>query len=360
MSDQPDKASKTDEATEKKIRDALEKGQVPSSREAATLAGLLATLGALYFILADGVVRLRDSLAGFIDRPEAFAINTGADASAILFTVAIEGAKLVGPIVLLLAAAGVAASVLQNQPRLVANRIEPKLERISITKGWTRIFGLKGQVEFLKSVFKFTIVAIAGYIALGNADRDLINALFMEPVAVPELMKQLGIKVLVAVIIAIAFLVAADLGWSRFSWRRDLRMTKQEVKDEHKQMEGDPLIRMKLRSMQRDRARRRMIASVPKATLIVANPTHYSVALRYVREEGGAPVVVAKGKDLIALKIRFIAEQNGIPIYEDRALARSLYASVEVDKMIPPEFYKAVAGIILFFAQKGQQGRPAM
>lgn len=360
MSDQPDKASKTEEATEKKIRDALEKGQVPSSREVATLAGLLATLAALYFILSDGVIRIRDSLAIFLDRPEAFLINTGADASAILFVVAIEAAKLVGPIVLLLAAAGVAASVLQNQPRIVSNRIEPKMERISIIKGWTRIFGVKGQVEFLKSVFKFLVVAIAGYIALGNADRDFINALFMEPVAVPELMKQLGIKVLVAVIIAISFLVAADIAWSRFSWRRDLRMTKQEVKDEHKQMEGDPLIRMKLRSMQRDRARRRMIASVPRATLIVANPTHYSVALRYVREEGGAPVVVAKGKDLIALKIRFIAEQNGIPIYEDRALARSLYASVEVDKMIPPEFYKAVAGIVLFFAQKGQQGRPAM
>ena len=360
MSEQPDKASKTEEATAKKIRDALEKGQVAHSREAATLAGLIATLGALYFVLADGMVRLKASLAIFIDRPEAFVLKTGADAAAILYVVAIEGAMLVGPIALLLCAAGVAANVLQNQPRLVGNRIEPKLERISLTKGWSRIFGLKGQIEFLKSVFKFTIVAVAGYFALGTADRDLINALFMEPVAIPELMKQLGTKVLVAVIIAVAFLVAADLAWSRFSWRRDLRMTKQEVKDEHKQMEGDPLIRMRLRSMQRDRSRRRMIASVPKATLIVANPTHYSVALRYVREEGGAPVVVAKGKDLVALKIRSVAEQHGIPIYEDKLLARSLYASVEVDKMIPPEFYKAVAGIILFFTQKGQKPRPAM
>lgn len=360
MSDQPDKASKTEEATEKKVRDALEKGQVAHSREAATLAGLIATLGALYFFLSAGVGNFRDALASFIDRPEEFVIATGSDASAILLVIAFEGIKLAGPVVLLLAVAGVTASVLQNQPRLVSNRIEPKLERISLVKGWTRIFGLKGQVEFLKSVFKFVIVGIAGYIALGNADRDIFNALFMEPAAIPELMKQLGTRVLVAVIIAVAFLVAADLAWSRFSWRRDLRMTKQEIKDEHKQMEGDPLIRMKLRSMQRDRARQRMIASVPKATLIVANPTHYSVALRYVREEGGAPVVVAKGKDLIALKIRFIAEQNGIPIYEDRMLARSLYASVEVDKMIPPEFYKAVAGIILFFAQKGQQARSAM
>ncbi len=120
------------------------------------------------------------------------------------------------------------------------------------------------------------------------------------------------------------------------------------------------MFKLLLRSLQRDRSRKRMMAAVPRATLIVANPTHYSVALRYVREEGGAPIVVAKGKDLIALKIRFIAEQNGIPIYEDRALARSLYASVDVDRMIPPEFYKAVAGIILFLAARGKQARPAM
>jgi flagellar biosynthetic protein FlhB len=144
------------------------------------------------------------------------------------------------------------------------------------------------------------------------------------------------------------------------SWRRDLRMTKQEVKDELKQTEGDPLVKMRLRSLQRDRSRKRMMAAVPRATLVIANPTHYSVALRYVREEGGAPLVVAKGKDLIALKIRHIAEENGIPVYEDKALARALYAAVEVERMIPAEFYKAVAGIILFLASRGKQARPAL
>jgi flagellar biosynthetic protein FlhB len=174
-------------------------------------------------------------------------------------------------------------------------------------------------------------------------------------------MQDISVRFLSAVVATTAVLVGADLAWQRFSWRKDLMMTRQEIKDEHKQMEGDPLVKMRLRSLQRDRSRRRMMASVPRATLIVANPTHYSVALRYVREEGGAPVVLAKGKDLSALKIRFIGEQHGIPIYEDRSLARSLYASVEVDKMIPPEFYKAVAGIILFLGQRGKEmPRPAM
>ena len=360
MSDAPDRESKTEEATEKKIRDSLDKGQVPHSREASTLASMLAILTAVVFLVSDSVVSLSSTLKNFLDHPESFLMANGADVSAILSAVAVEGAKLVAPIVIVMAGAGVAGSVFQHQPQFVLDRIEPKLERISIIKGWKRIFGLRGQVEFLKSAFKLAIVAMAGYLALKSSYTDVFNALFMEPSATPGLMRDLVVRFLSAVVAATMVLVAADLAWSRFSWRRDLRMTKQEVKDEHKQSEGDPLIKMRLRSLQRDRARRRMIASVPRATLIVANPTHYSVALRYVREEGGAPGVVAKGKDLIALKIRFIAESHGIPIYEDRSLARSLYASVEVDKMIPPEFYKAVAGIILFFAQRGQQARRAM
>ena len=360
MSEAPDKESKTEEATEKKIRDSLDKGQVPHSREATTLASMLAILIAVYFLISDNVVKLRFSLESFIDHPGSFSVGTGADASAILLVVAIEAAKVIAPVVLVLAVAGVAASFLQNQPQFVVDRIEPKLERISIAKGWSRIFGVQGQVEFLKSLFKLSIVAVGGYIALGGSYREMFNALFIEPTAIPGLMQDLSIRFLSAVVVTTAILVAADLAWSRFSWRKELRMTKQEVKDEHKQVEGDPLIKMRLRSLQRDRSRRRMMAEVPRATLIVANPTHYSVALRYVREEGGAPVVLAKGKDLIALKIRFIAEQNNIPIYEDRALARSLYASVEVDKMIPPEFYKAVAGVILFLQQRGQQPRRAV
>ncbi|MBX9874319.1 MAG: EscU/YscU/HrcU family type III secretion system export apparatus switch protein, partial [Beijerinckiaceae bacterium] len=136
-------------------------------------------------------------------------------------------------------------------------------------------------------------------------------------------------------------------------WRRSLRMTKQEVKDEHKQAEGDPILKSRRLSLARDRARNRMMAAVPRATVIIANPTHYAVALRYVQEEGGAPLVLAKGTDLIALKIREIAEANDIPVVEDRALARSLHAAVQLDQMIPPEFYKVVAELLcLVYAKK--------
>jgi flagellar biosynthetic protein FlhB len=125
-----------------------------------------------------------------------------------------------------------------------------------------------------------------------------------------------------------------------------MRMSRHEIKDELKQMEGDPVVKARLRSLALDRSRKRMIDAVPRATLVIANPTHYAIALRYVREEGGAPMVLAKGQDLIALKIRQIAEANDIPIVEDKALARSMYDNVEVDKMIPVEFYRAVAEVI--------------
>ena len=360
MAEQPDKASKTEEATEKKIRDSLEKGRVPYSKEAAAFASILGILIATHFLLTDNVVRVRFALETFIDSPGEFSIETGADAMAIIMAAASSAAILMGPIVLVIAVSGVAASLMQNQPQIALDRIKPEMSRISLGAGWKRIFGLQGQIEFLKALFKLGIVGAAGYMALATAHEDFIAALFMEAGGVPTLMQDLMVRFLSAVAVATATLVAADLAWSRVSWRRDLRMTRQEVKDELKQTEGDPLVKMRLRSLQRERSRKRMMAAVPRATVVIANPTHYSVALRYVREEGGAPVVVAKGKDLIALKIRHIAEENGIPVYEDKTLARALYAAVEVERMIPSEFYKAVAGIILFLAARGQQARPVM
>ena len=143
-------------------------------------------------------------------------------------------------------------------------------------------------------------------------------------------------------------MVVADIVWSRFKWRVDLRMTRQELKDEIKQSEGDPLVKSRLRSLARDRARRRMIAAVPSATVVIANPTHYAVALKYDRAKGGAPLVVAKGVDLVALRIREVACRHSVPIVEDKPLARALYEAVEVDQWIPPEFYRAVAKILHF------------
>ncbi|MBX9589518.1 MAG: flagellar biosynthesis protein FlhB [Hyphomonadaceae bacterium] len=359
MAEGPDKDSKTEEATEKKLRDAVEKGNVPFSREAATLASLMGMAVIASFFLAGSVGQLNFSLARLIDNAGGWRLENRGDAVRLLEAIGLDAVRLLLPVVVILTVVGVMSSFLQNSPRLVLDRIAPKLSRLSISQGWSRIFGGKGQVEFLKAVVKLVAVCVLGFLLLRAAQYDILNAMFMEPSALPSLILSIGTRLVMAIAVATIVLVAADLVWTRVFWAHDLRMTRQEVKDEMKQVDGDPLVKARLRSLARDRARKRMIAAVPRATFVITNPTHYAVALRYVKEEGGAPLVVAKGQDLIALKIREIATEHSIPIIEDKLLARSLYKAVEVDKMIPPEFYKAVAEIVFFLFQR-RGGAPGL
>jgi flagellar biosynthesis protein FlhB len=358
MAEEPDKDSKTEEPTEKKIRDAFERGFVPFSREAASLASLLGILVVMSFFLVGGVAQLNSSLARLIDNPGGWSLENSADAIRVFQAISMDAARLLLPVVIVLATAGILSSFLQNAPRIVLDRVQPQLSRLSIAKGWRRVFGAQGQVEFFKGVFKLVAIVVLGYLLLRSARHDLVNAMVMEPAALPALVLTLSTRLISTVAVAAVVLVAADIVWSRIFWHGELKMTRQEVKDELKQVDGDPIVKARLRSLARDRQRKRMIAAVPRATLVVANPTHYAVALRYVREEGGAPLVVAKGQDLIALRIREVAAEHGIPVIENKALAQSLYRGVEVDKMIPPEFYKAVAEIVFYLMARQAQTRP--
>ena len=353
MADAAEKDSKTEEATEKKIRTSVEKGNVPVSREAATFASLVGILVFFTFFVKPNVNRLAEILERFLDDPGGWSLESGADASQLFGAVGLESAAALLPAVVVLTLAGVGASLLQNAPRIAAERIRPDLSRISPKRGWQRLFGVAGQTEFLKAVLKFAGVAIVAIVLLHAEQPRVVSAMFTEVTALPELILTMAMRLLAAICVATVALVAADLVWARLNWRRDLKMTRQELKDEVKDTEGDPLVRFRLRSLARDRARRRMIAAVPRATLVIANPTHFAVALRYVREEGGAPLVIAKGQDLIALKIREIAEAHGIAVVDDKILARSLFGKVEVDQMIPPEFYRAVAEIIHYLHARG-------
>jgi len=348
MADDSDKESKTEAATDKKIRDAIEKGNVPFSREAPIFASFVAMLIVLAFLAKQNVVALSEKLALFIDHPKSFSLETSTDAAFLLQAVALEAGYFLLPIILVFAVAGLTSSILQNVPQVAYERIRPQWSRISPFKGWERIFGRSGQVEFIKSVFKFFTIAIVSILLLQSEQYKVVNAMFSDPSLVPEMILTMAIRLVSAVSIATIVLVAADLLWSRFRWHRDLRMSRQEIKDEFKQMEGDPLVKARLRSLAQDRSRKRMLAAVPRATVVIANPTHYAIALRYNREETSAPLVLAKGTDLIALRIRETAERHGIPVVEDKALARSMYDYVEVDRMIPPDFYRAVAQILFF------------
>ncbi|NIX78424.1 flagellar biosynthesis protein FlhB [Microvirga terricola] len=347
MSDE-DKESKTEAATDNKIRDAIEKGNIPFSKEAPIFASIVGMLIVLAFQIRNSAKSLAEKLALFIDHPKGFSLNNGTDAIVLLQALALEIGSFILPIVVVLCVCGLVASILQNIPSVVSERIAPRWSRISPLSGWGRIFGLQGQVEFLKSVFKFLTITLVSLLLLKSEHYKVVNAMFSDPSLIPELLLTMAIRLISAVSIATIVLVAADLVWARLRWQRDLRMSRQEVKDEFKQMEGDPLVKARLRSLAQDRSRKRMLAAVPRATVVIANPTHYAIALLYDRQETSAPLVLAKGKDLIALKIRETAEKHGVPVVEDKALARSLYDSVEVDRMIPPDFYRAVAQVLFF------------
>ncbi len=352
MADGESKESQTEEPTEKKLGDAIERGDVPFAREAA----LFASTGAMLIIgafTAKGVMAAMTALLRqLLDDAGSVSIRNGNDAVALLQIVG-RGVSsiLIAPLVIL-ATAGILSSVLQNPPRLVIDRIQPELKRISLANGWHRLFGARGQIEFLKGVLKLGSISAVLFTVLQWQQNNLVNAMAVDPEAVPELILSIAMRLLSVVGVVTMLLLAADLVWARTHWRRDLRMSRQELKDEIKQNEGDPLKKAKLRSLAQDRQRKSMIANVPKATLVIANPTHFAIALRYVKEENAAPLVLSKGQDLIALKIREIAEQHGIPVIEDKLLARSMYESVEVDRTIPPEFYKAVAELIHFLGSR--------
>ncbi len=346
MSEEQDQESKTEEPTEKKVRDALERGNTPTSKEAPIFASIAAALIASVFLVRGSTGETTRFLSAFLSDPAGFDLSTSRNVTTLLVQVTLEAGMFLAPILGLFLIFGLSASFLQHAPQLAPERIRPQASRLSPMKGFGRIFGSQGLVEFAKSLAKFTGIAVITWVILRSDQYKVMTAMMQDPAAIPEMILSLAIRLLSAACVATIVIVAIDLVWTRHFWRRQLRMTKQELKDEYKQAEGDPILKAKRRSLARDRARHRMMAQVPRATVVIANPTHFAVALRYVREEGGAPIVLAKGTDLIALKIREIAEANDIPVVEDRALARSLHEAVQLDQMIPPEFYKVVAELL--------------
>ena len=346
MSDEQDKDSKTEDPTEKKIRDAAEKGNIPFSREVTIFASSLAVYVYLVFFLPGRLAQTGESLRDLFDQPDQWRLGSSPDVISLFTHLAWTASTVVAPILILLMVFGVGSSVLQNMPTPVLERIRPQLSRISPMKGWSRIFGVTGFVEFAKSLFKIVVVSVIMFFTLRGEFYSSIDAMFSDPQVIFMKLASVMKHIMIVILLSTAVVAAIDFFWTRHYWFTQLKMTKQEVKEELKQSQGDPIIKSRQRSIARDRARRRMIANVPRATLVIANPTHFAVALRYVREEDDAPIVIAKGQDLIALKIREIAEQNGIPVFEDPPLARSMFAQVSVDTVIPSVFYKAVAELI--------------
>jgi flagellar biosynthesis protein FlhB len=354
VSDDQDKHGKTEAPTEKKLSDAIEKGNTPFSREIVSLASLLAMIAALTLMLPEMVFSVTSALAqqfALMDQP---VLNSPGDTSRLFQGLIVAVLFKVAPLLVLLAVGGVAGSLLQNIPSAASERVAPDWSRLSPGKNLSKIIGKEALVEFAKAAVKFAVLAALIYFVLKAKISAVFNIGLAEPSAIPGVLLVTVLDILAPITILILVLAVVDLVWTRLKWWNDLKMTRQEQKEEHKNAEGDPLLKQRRRMIAQKRLKGRMMADVPKATLVVVNPTHFAVAMRYVAAEGGAPVVLAKGLDLVALKIRELSEEHKVPIVENKPLARSLYAATEVGDMIPPEYYKAVAEVIHFVERRRQ------
>ncbi len=355
MADDKDDDDKTEEPSPKKLDEAIKRGDVVKSQELSTFFVLSAATVFVAF-LSPGLTRdLSKSLSGFFDHAGDISLDGRTLGDIYVHIGALLAGVLVLPALLFLAA-GIAGSAVQHRLLFTFEPLIPKLSKVSPIAGLKRIFSMEGAVNGLKGVVKIVVVGFAMGLALQPELRRLDTIVATDTIGLAATIRDVALKMMAAVLIVMAFVAGLDYFFQYRRWIRKLRMTREELKEEYKQTEGSPEIKGKIRQMRQARARKRMMAAVPSATVVVTNPTHYAVALKY--EDGmGAPLLVAKGIDSIALKIREIAGENDIPIVENPPLARALHASVDIDKEVPEEHYKAVAEVIGFVMRlKKKQG----
>jgi flagellar biosynthetic protein FlhB len=353
MSEDSDDSSKTEEASSRKLDEAREKGQVVHSREVTSWFGMLAIAATVMLLAPPAAKSLTLSLTRYIESPHLIRVD-GTLAASLLETLGDAALVLAAPLGLALLA-GVGGTLAQNGLVFATERLMPKLDHISPMKGWSRMVSVNNMVEFAKGLGKIAMVGAVAFWLLAPEIDSLGLTPTLEPADVLGELHRLILRLVLGVAAALAAIAIFDFGYQRFSFLKSLRMTKQEVKEEYRQTEGDPMVKGKLKQIRMERARKRMMAAVPDASVIITNPTHFAVALKYEMGDQSAPRVVAKGADVIAAKIREIAQANGVPLVENPPLARALYAAVEIDQEIPPEHYKAVAEVISYvFRLKGK------
>lgn len=347
MSDQPEKSDKTEEPTQRKLSEARRKGEAPSSRE---VAGFFILIGAALLALlfaGSGATQLTAVLAHVVEH--AHAITPGAskpDTQFIMSTVIQALLIALAPVLGVFVLAGIAAAFAQNAVVFAPDRIAAKWNRVSIMSGLKRLFSPDTALEFVKGIVKIVAAGGTALLVIRSQLSTLSAASAYDIRDTPGIMATAAVQVLMAVLVVTAVITVIDVLWRRQKFRQDQKMTRQELKDEMKSTDGNPEVKAKLASIRQEKARQRMMQAVPGASVVVANPTHYAVALKYEPGETPAPQCVAKGVDLTALKIREIAEEAGVPVVEEPPTARALYAAVEVDQIIPQELFLAVAEIL--------------
>ncbi len=349
---------RSEPATAKQLRESRDRGQVARSQEVNTVATLIAAFAYLTFAgpgILDRMVAMVRGCLSLADN--SFPINPTILRS--LFTnVIAEITMVVLPFALVLAATGVAACVGQFGFLFTLKPLEPKLSSLNPIKGVKKLFGVRGMVEALKAMIKFTIVAIFLYTFIRGLGPQLLALTHLPLQSIPGEVGGLVLAIVWRIIAALVLLAAADLIYQRYDYAKSLRMSKQDVKDERKQSEGDEKTRSRIRAKQMKITRNRMLSAVPTANVVITNPVHVAVALRYDPQTMAAPEVVAKGARLLAERIKSIARQHGVPIIERPPLARLLFKTVQVGRVIPESLYQVVAEVLAHVFRTRAPRRP--
>ena len=355
-----DEESKTEEATPKKLEEARKKGDVAKTQDLGSLMSLFAVFGVIAVGGSWFAQRMASDLLPFIQHPAQISLQEGAW-GLVVTQAARAGATPLIAVLVVAALAGVFGNLIQTGFLWSASKLMPDFKKVSPMAGFKRIFGIDGFVQFLKSILKIIAVGFVAWAVLKPRFSAMAGLSAVSPVAILPETIDIVRALFISILSLLAVLAGADWLWQKFRFAKRMRMTKEELKQDYKNTEGDPHIKAKLKQKRIEMSRRRMMQAVPKATMVIMNPTHYAVALYYKAGETGAPKCVAKGLDALALKIRAIAEENAVPVIEDPPLARALYAAIDVDDVIPPAHYEAVARIIGFIMNKAKGfggGRP--
>jgi flagellar biosynthetic protein FlhB len=346
MAEDSDDSEKTQDPTQRRLDEAIKRGDVVKSQEVN--AWFVLAAAALVLVSFSGTMgsRLTTTLSGII--ANAGRIRTdGGGLLQLASKLGFETVADVGlPFVLLLIAA-LGGNVIQHQLVFSTEALTPKFSKISPLSGFGRLFSKQSLVNFLKGLVKLVIVGAVMTALMWPARHRFEGLVTADAAAIVALAKSLSLKLFGAIVSILAVIAAADYLFQYRTWYERQKMSVREMKDEFKESEGDPKIKGKIRQLRMQRIRKRMMAEVPSATVVITNPTHFAVALKWERGMH-APICVAKGQDLIARKIREVAEANGVPLVENPPLARTLHATVEIDDEIPAEHYKAVAEVISY------------
>lgn len=354
MSDEaPEESSKTEDPSQKKLEDAHKKGDVAKSQEVTTWFALVGS-ALMFAALAPGTAEaLSGSLKGLIANADLYEV--GSAAFGVVMWQLIGAILLVAIIPMLVVAAfATAGNLVQHRPLVSVDPITPKFSKVSPLAGAKRLFSPEALVNFVKGLIKIAVVSAVLWFVLAPELNHMEVMITADVAAILRDFVEIGVKVFTAVIAVVTIMAIGDFVYQRNRWWNRQKMTLQEVRDEYKQMEGDPKVKGRIRAIRQERGRRRMMAAVPEATVVVTNPTHFAVALKYDRDMA-APICVAKGVDAVALKIRALAAEHEVPVVENPPLARALYASVDVDETIPAEHFKAVAQVIGFVMRLRQK-----